>query len=339
MRVALSFLGLAGAGLVMWACSSDSGTVSSSDAGPAVPTVDASSIVTCNGHAELCDRAYTAVAFPGTHDAYATVPDNFVAADQDQTVAQQLDGGIRVLHMEMLPYQGDVYVCHAVCGIGAKLLSDELAAVSTFATGHPYDVVTLLLESNQLTTDQIEAVFNASGIEPMLQTVAAGTPWPTLKDMIASGKHVVVFLADLSKTGGTTFPFFHDRFARTWETPWDNKTPQDFARCDADRGTKGNDVYVVDTYREDTTFATIDQAETVNPNPFLIDRLLHCKSTESTLPNFVMVNFYEVGDVLKDVDILNGFEPEPSDTSGFPPANWPGSDAGTDAGDAGLDTD
>ena len=32
-----------------------------------------------------------------------------------------------------------------------------------------------------------------------------------------------------------------------WETPWDNEKPADFGRCNADRGVKGNDIYVVDT--------------------------------------------------------------------------------------------
>ena len=70
--------------------------------------------------------------------------------------------------------------------------------------------------------------------------------------------------------------------------------------------------------------------------------MLTCKQKESTLPNFVMVNFYEIGDVLKDVDILNGFAPTPSDDlSTFPPAQFPGSDDGGPPGpdgDSGSDS-
>jgi hypothetical protein len=46
------------------------------------------------------------------------------------------------------------------------------------------------------------------------------------------------------------------------------------------------------------------------------------------MPTFVMVNYYEVGQVLHDVDILNGLAPAPNDDlSKFPPASF---DAGTD---------
>ena len=117
----------------------------------------------------------------------------------------------------------------------------------------------------------------------------------------------------------------------------DNEKPADFGRCGADRGKKGNDVYVVDTYLEDQIIPSATHAALVNDDPFLIDRLLTCQKKEATRPNFVMVNFYEVGDVFHVVDVLNGFDPAPhDDLADFPPANWPGeTDAGADGGDAG----
>lgn len=324
-------------GLSQWtACS----TSSSGNGNGAQSTVEAgtgSPPTICNGHAELCSRAYTAVAFPGDHDSDATVADQFVAADQTGTVASQLAGGIRVLHFEMQQYQGDTYLCHAVCGIGHTLLLDDLKVVEAFVAANPTEVVTLLMESQNTTSDQIATAVNSAGLMPWVHTQAAGAPWPTLGDMIQHGDHLVIMNADQTSTGGTSFPWLLDRFATTWETPWDNTTPADFAKCDADRGTKGNAIYVVDTYREDTPIATTSAAESVNDNSFLIDRLLTCKTTENTLPNFVMVNFYEIGDVFKDVDILNGFTPTPNDDlSKFPPAEFPGDDAGIS--DAGTDS-
>jgi hypothetical protein len=244
-------------------------------------------------------------------------------------VATQLNDGVRVLHFEMQQYQGDTYLCHSICSIGNKLLLTELQTVETFVAANPTEVVTLLLESQNTTSDQIAAAVQSSGLMPYVHTQTAGSPWPTLGEMIQHGDHVVIFNADQTSTGGTAFPWLNDRFAKTWETPWDNTKPSDFGNCDADRGTKGNDIYVVDTYREDTAIASVGAAETVNVNSFLIDRLLTCKQKESTLPNFVMVNFEEVGDLYKDVDILNGFDPTPADDlSKFPPADWPGSDDG-----------
>ncbi|MEO8875633.1 MAG: hypothetical protein ABI461_08610 [Polyangiaceae bacterium] len=335
--------------LTLWAACSSS---SSGDAdlghntGPEAGTGSPPAV--CNGHAELCSRKYTEVAFPGTHDADATMADKFVAADQTYSVADQLAMGVRVLHFEMQPYQGDTYLCHAFCGIGSMLLLTELQTVQAFVVAHPTEVVTLLMESQNTTSDLIATAVIDSGLMPFVHTQAAGTAWPTLGDMIEHGDHVVLFNADQTGTGGTSYPWLHDRFARTWETPWNNKTPQDFAKCDADRGAKGNDIYVVDTYREDEAIASIGAARSVNYNSFLIDRLMTCQQSQKTLPNFVMVNFFEVGDLFHDVDILNGFTTAPDDDlSKFPPATFPlvddagvVEDAGAtpppvDAGDAG----
>ena len=54
----------------------------------------------------------------------------------------------------------------------------------------------------------------------------------------------------------------------------------DFARCNADRGTAGNSLYVVDNYLEDLVIPTVEEAALINYNPFLIDRLLHCQAAD-----------------------------------------------------------
>jgi len=61
-------------------------------------------------------------------------------------------------------------------------------------------------------------------------------------------------------------------------------------------------------------------------NPFLIGRLLHCQAAEKRLPSFVMVNYYEVGDLFRDVDALNGLSPVP-DAGVFPPGDAATADA------------
>lgn len=281
----------------------------------------------CNGHAELCGRTYDAIAFPGTHDAYASIAYGVVDHDQTNTLTQQLTDGVRVLHLEIIPNNGEPWLCHGLCGLGGLSLADGLGEVAQFVQAHPADVVTLLTESSLLTTDQIAAVFDSAGLTGFTRSHTLGQPWPTLASMLGSGERLVVFHADNTQTGGSTFGWMLDRFAFTWETPWDNETSTDFGRCNADRGTKGNAIYVVDNYLENLVVENAMNAALTNYNPFLIDRVLTCQQQEATLPNFVMVNFYEVGDVFQDVDILNGFQPAPTVT-GFPPPSFV--DGGTD---------
>lgn len=289
----------------------------------------------CNGHAELCSRAYDHVTFPGTHGSYADTSEGFLAPDQTYPVARQLADGIRVLHFELHLY-GDgteVYACHSICQVGSSPFAHEMASIASFVKGHPTEVVTMLLERSDdvITADDIGDVIKAAGVEPLMRVQGVGAAWPTLGEMIESGQRLVALLDD---TTGSHDPWLLPRWDLTWETPWDNTTPADFTQCFASRGMMGDGVYVVDTYLEDQDVETVAHAKLVNTDPFLIERLLYCQRATSTLPNFAMVNFYEVSDVFSAVDVLNGFAPEPADVdlSTFPPT-WP-YDAGVDATDA-----
>lgn len=275
----------------------------------------------CNGHDELCARAYDQVAFPGTHNAYSNTDENFGAPDQTHTMTRQLDDGVRVLHLELQAFDGDVSLCHSICPIGQKLLVDGFTEIGKWVDDHPRDVVTLLMESNNVAPDDVVARLKKSGLYDRLHTQPPGAPWPTLGELVAHGDRVVAFLANMTQTGGPVTAPLIDRFTATWETPWDNEKAADFVRCDADRGVMGAPIYVVDTYLEDQVIPTVQHAELVNFNPFLIERLEHCAAAEAKLPNFVMVNYYEVGDLFADVDVLNGFgAPPDADADAFAPA-------------------
>jgi hypothetical protein len=279
------------------------------------------------------------VSFPGTHDAYANRTENYTSADQTYTLTKQLQDGVRVLHLEMLPNipsRDTALLCHGLCAFGQKPLADGLREVKAFLDASPNEVVTLLTEAQMLTTDVIADGFEQSGIKPMVRAQQKGAPWPTLSEIIQSGQRVIVFYADLSSTGGTTFPWMHDRFSFTWETPWDNESLSDFGRCNADRGAMNVGLYVVDTYLEDLHFQTPENAARVNGNPFLLDRLLYCQRTTGVQPSFVMVNYYEVGDLFHDVDVLNGLAPaSPADAGATPPPAFDVTEGGV--ADAGTD--
>jgi hypothetical protein len=44
----------------------------------------------------------------------------------------------------------------------------------------------------------------------------------------------------------------------------------------------------------------------VNHNPLFIDRAEQCRTESGRLPNFVTVDFYDIGDLFDVVDSLNG---------------------------------
>jgi hypothetical protein len=300
----------------------------------------AAEVALCNGHTELCGRAYDQVTYPGTHGSYSVSSEGFLAPDQTYSVARQLADGIRVLHFEVHVYEGGVYACHSACLIGKMLFVDEMKSVDAFLVANPGEVVTLLLERSDdvITADDIGTAMKTAGLEPFTHVQPVAAPWPTLGEMIQKGERLVALL---DNTAGSSSLWLLPRWQLTWETPWDNEIPSDFGRCNADRGVMGDGVYVVDTYLEDLGIETPAHAALVNYDPFLVTRLLYCQRATSTLPNFAMVNFYDVSDVFSVVDVLNGFAPTPAvDLDAFPPDVWPSDGGVLEAGshDAAADS-
>ena len=243
-------------------------------------------------------------------------------------MARQLADGVRVLHLEIQPNGGVPSLRHASCAIGHQPLVDGLREILGFVESHPAELVSLLMETKDVTRDEVASAMKTSGLLPYLHAQTLGAPWPTVGEMLDKGERVVAFLA----ADGGSHATLLDRWSFTWETPWNNQTLDDFKRCDADRGQMSNGVYVVDTYLEDAPIQTATNAARVNVNPFLVDRLRLCHDKTKRLPNFAMVNYYEVGDLLVSVDMMNGFTPAPPfNDADFPP----GKDGGVDGGDAG----
>jgi hypothetical protein len=96
-----------------------------------------------------------------------------------------------------------------------------------------------------------------------------------------------------------------DVWEHAWETHYAATTPADFS-CDPNRGDTANALFIFNNFLT-APFATEASAELVNPNPFLIDRARGCETESGDFPNFITVDFYEIGDVLAVTDALNGF--------------------------------
>ncbi len=48
------------------------------------------------------------------------------------------------------------------------------------------------------------------------------------------------------------------------------------------------------------------QSEIANANPYFLERAERCRKETGSLPNFVIVDFYFIGDVFDVVDSLSG---------------------------------
>jgi hypothetical protein len=273
------------------------------DTTPDLPPDTPQEIITpplsCNGGPALCGRPFDEVAVVCTHNGFANEEDGFWPPNHVFSLAHQLEDGVRCLMLDLhYADDGTPSLCHGDCFWGQRPLDEGLAVLRAYLDADPGAVLTLILE-NYIDHADIEAAMAAGGLLELAYAHEAGTPWPTLGEMVAAGQRVVVLGSD----GGSAHPWILDTWTEAFETDWSNKVAEDLD-CDVNRGSPDNPLFILNHFVADP-LPEPSQAATVNFNPFFIERALACQAEHEQIPNFVTVDFYGVGDVFDVVDVLN----------------------------------
>ena len=270
------------------------------------PTADApaadSGALRCNGHEMLCDRRFNEVVFPATHNAMANADDRWFTPNQEHGLPRQLRDGIRALLLDTYEWQGDVHLCHSVCGLGNRLLVDGLRDIATFLRENPAEVIALLIEDHISAADT-ERAFTQSGLIDWVYVHDRGDDWPTLRQMIASGRRLLV----TAENGRPPPVWYHHLWDVAADTPYSFKNAGEFS-CRHNRGMPDNDLYLLNHWVENP-LPSPTLSRQVNTSAVLLARARQCQEERGKLPNFVAVNHYAASDLFAVVRQLNGLAP------------------------------
>ena len=123
-----------------------------------------------------------------------------------------------------------IFNCHTSCNLlNAGPWQDYLTTISKWVASHPYDVVTILVVNSDFKTiDKYVPAIQNSGIAQYLYepkyVPQRRDQWPTLGEMILSGKRVVMFMD--YNANQTAVPYVLDEFTHMWETPFSPQNPE-----------------------------------------------------------------------------------------------------------------
>jgi len=261
----------------------------------------------CNGEFSLCAKKYDEVAYLTTHNAFNSAQDNFTLPNQNIDITAQLNMGVRAFMLDVYNSFGNTVVYHGSIILGSNSLEEELTKIKVFLDNNPTEVVTIILEC-YVSADAIETEMNQTGLMAYTYEHQLGNPWPTLQTMITNNTRCVVFsdVDDASPTQG----WYHYMWTNMVETHYSNNDITDFS-CDFNRGDSINDLFILNHFLTNSITGTgmESESEIVNSNPFFINRALQCQQEKAKFPNFVTVDFVELGDSKLVVDQLNGVEP------------------------------
>ncbi|HEX2898278.1 MAG TPA: phosphatidylinositol-specific phospholipase C domain-containing protein, partial [Bacteroidia bacterium] len=255
----------------------------------------------CNGDPALCSRRFDEVCYATTHNAFNYQGD-FLFPNQSFDVARQLQDGIRGLMLDVYWYNSRPTVYHSSNFLGNQPLSDLLDDIKAFLDSQPNEVVSIIFES-YITAAQMNAAFTQAGLLPYVHAQPQGSPWPTLGDMIAANRRLVVF-TDVND--GQAYPWYHYVWDHAVETHYSANSRSDFS-CAYNRGDSTKSLFILNHFitQQSLGYGLIDSAAAVNANPYLTDRAMGCWAATGKRPNFLTVDFYEQGDVMAAKDALN----------------------------------
>ncbi|KIM43912.1 hypothetical protein M413DRAFT_442978 [Hebeloma cylindrosporum] len=272
----------------------------------------------CNGRAELCERKYGNTTFLASHDSFAVSGNPFaLARNQEVEVEAQLNLGVRML-------QAQSHISLQTLFDGGTVEA-YLNKVKHFLDRHPNEVLTFVFTNPEnLSVQKVwKPIFDKTGFTNMAyvppQPIMSRDDWPTLGEMIESGKRVVIFMdkgAD-SRTEPAV-DFILPQFKMLWEDKFDptnNKFP-----CKVDR-TAGPlapsqqlnlinhnlNVNILPIGRGILIPDRLNSPKTNGVNA-IVSHSAHCAPyVEDRNPNFVMLDFVNVGQGMEAVNRLNGF--------------------------------
>ncbi|WP_307873612.1 MULTISPECIES: hypothetical protein [unclassified Frankia] len=302
----------------------------------AFPGAAADARVVCEGSARLCDRHYDEVSYAASHNAMADSEDQFLGAGQDPSIVHQLDLGVRGLLIDVhhwttpeevqtalaalspsertalepltrgaLSARPGLWLCHDMCQLGAIEFTAQLRAIGDWLNRNPTEVVTIIIQDEAPANEIIGAV-EAAGLGKTVLTPPAdpGGTWPTLGQMISSGHRLVMFTESQDTPGSFLRSFY--RYGS--DTPFDARTATDLTGCAVKRGSADARLLLVNHWL--TTAAPSRRAALAdNASPTVVARASTCEDVRHRRPNFVAVDFVNIGDLTHAIDILNGLTP------------------------------
>ncbi|MEM9035511.1 MAG: hypothetical protein AAGD18_13040 [Actinomycetota bacterium] len=222
--------------------------------------------------------------------------------ERDRLVAELGEASVEAaeaLRERQLDSGGDVelYLCHNLCELGSTRLDEELLQLRRWLVANPREVLVIFIQ-DELTPEDTEEAFEDAGLEPFLHAQDLDEPFPTLGEMIDSGRRVFV----MAENDAGDVGWYHDGFAFTQETPFSYGSVDEFS-CDENRGDTDSPLFLVNHF---VTPALASEGEEANVASLIVDRVRECEEERDANVTMVAIDFFARGDVLAAVDELNG---------------------------------
>lgn len=128
--------------------------------------------------------------------------------NQQDSITDQLNNGVRGLMLDMYDFRNDIWLCHSFGGQCYNFTAFQpainvLKEIQVFLGANPTEIITIFIEDYVTSPQGLTKVFNAAGLTkfwfPVSRMPKNGENWPIIDDMISKNQRLVVFTSKSSK--------------------------------------------------------------------------------------------------------------------------------------------
>ncbi|KAG0564248.1 hypothetical protein M758_8G091700 [Ceratodon purpureus] len=305
-----------------------SGCTADADCGPglycfscegAAPKCTANQALSLSSFAQTYSLPYNKYAWITTHNAYAIEGETSVLGaaiispkNQEDTVTNQLNRGVRGLMLDIYEFKGDLWLCHSIGTCydftAFRPLNSTLLEISAFLAANPNEVITIFIEDYVTTPFVLSNHFKATGLSkymlPSTSMPKDGSDWPTVASMIASNQRFVVFTSDSKKEASEGIAY---QWNYVVENQYGTLAETCTNRAESSVLTDRTKSLILENYFPNDP--NITEACVINSG-YLAQAITVCYAAAGNRwSNFLAVDFYKrstSGGVFSAVDTLNG---------------------------------
>lgn len=257
----------------------------------------------CNGSVELCNKKYDQVAYLTSHNSYSSAATGFTFPNQNISISEQLNSGVRCFMLDVYDLMGTPTVYHGTFILGSEPLSNSLGVIEQFLNTNPNEIITIIFEC-YVTANDIASEINASGLNNFLFEKIQGLDWPTLQEMINNNQRLIILTDKNDAT--VNQGWYHYVWDHSVETHFSVNDPADFNN-EFNRGDSLNDLFIFNHFITNAVLGTGNETASgiVNEYNFLMNRINENYLATNKFPNFITLDFIDLGEGLNVVNTLN----------------------------------
>jgi hypothetical protein len=193
-----------------------------------------------------------------------------------------------------------VWLCHTLCELGATKMSSFLDTVARFLKQNPEQVL-IFFDEDYVSEASLQAEFKRAGLFSHLAVLRQGQQMPTLGDLVRSQHNVLVFTQE--PVSGR-YPWDMYGFDFIQDTPLGAVKPSQFS-CARNRGLLRNPLLMMNDWA-DVFPPRRSPNLPLTKRSFILHRARQCESERHHIPNLILTDFYDSGDVVGAARVING---------------------------------